>query len=155
MSTVCETSARVRRLVFARAFGFCEGCGTSVIGRPYTIATRVVRDTGGATRADVTALWNLTLLCGSADRPGGCQLLREQQDEQLHERGLWLRWWEDARLAPVWLANPERPRIPVWLNGEGTYDFEAPSGDRARRRARRRPDRFQRPAHLSGHWLTA
>ncbi|HEX4288428.1 MAG TPA: hypothetical protein VH021_05900, partial [Trebonia sp.] len=50
-------SAKDRRLVFARAFGCCESCGTSVIGRPYSIAPRAERAAGGISRADATALW--------------------------------------------------------------------------------------------------
>jgi hypothetical protein len=120
--------ARVRRLVFARAFGCCESCGTSVIGRPYTIAPRVERGAGGFSRAGANALWNLTLLCGSAASPAGCYLLSEQRDQDLHDRGIWLWSWENPRLAPVLLVNPQGPRVPGWLNDEGTYDFEAPAG---------------------------
>src|SRR5271168_3730920 len=69
-----KPSARVQRLVFARAFGFCESCGTSVIGRPYSIRPRVVQDPGGY-RAEDNAMFNLVLLCGSVNSPGGCQLL--------------------------------------------------------------------------------
>src|ERR1700727_1287738 len=76
-------SARDRRLVFARAFGCCESCGASVIGRPYTIAPRVERGAGGIFRAAGHPLWNLTLLCGSAASPGGCYLLCEQRDLEL------------------------------------------------------------------------
>jgi hypothetical protein len=121
-------SAKVRRLVFARAFGCCESCGTSVIGQPYTIAPRVERGPGGLSRAGANALWNLTLICGSATTPGGCHRLCDKRDQDLHDRGIWLRSWENPRLAPVLLVSPEGPRIPVWLNDEGTYDFEAPAG---------------------------
>ena len=121
-------SARVRRLVFARAFGCCESCGTSVIGRPYTIAPRVERGAGGIFRAAANAMWNLSLLCGSAASPGGCYLLREQRDPATHDRGIWLWPWENPRLVPVQLFDPTGPRIPVWLNDEGTYDFEPPAG---------------------------
>ena len=68
-------SARARRLVFARSFGFCENCGVSVIGRPYSIRPRVGPGTGGTSRAEANAVWNLSLLCGSAASPGGCHLL--------------------------------------------------------------------------------
>ena len=122
-------SARARRLVFARAFGCCESCGTSVIGRPYTIAPRVDRS-AGASRGWVNALWNLTLLCGSAASPGGCHLLREQRDRDLRDHGIWLCSWESPRLVPVRLLDPMGRRIPVWLNDDGTYDFEAPAGGR-------------------------
>ena len=121
-------SARVRRLVFARAFGFCESCGTSVIGRPYSIQRRVERRTGGISRAEANAVWNLTLLCGSAASPGGCHLLCEQRDQDMHDRGMWLLSWESPRLVPLRLYNPEGPRIRAWLNEEGTYDLEAPVG---------------------------
>jgi hypothetical protein len=70
----------------------------------------------------------LSLLCGSAASPGGCYLLREQRDEAAHDRGIWLWSWENPRLVPVQLFDPAGPRIPVWLNDEGTYDFEAPGG---------------------------
>jgi hypothetical protein len=121
-------SAPARRLVFARAFGCCESCGTSVIGRPYTIAPRVERGAGGIFRPAANAIWNLSLLCGSAASPGGCYLLREQRDPVTHDRGIWLWPWENPRLVPVQLFDPTGPRIPVWLNDEGTYDFEAPAG---------------------------
>ena len=121
-------SARDRRLVFARAFGCCESCGASVIGRLYTIAPRVERGAGGIFRAAGHPLWNLTLLCGSAASPGGCYLLCEQRDQELHDRGIWLGPWENPRLVPVQLVDPAGPRIPVWLNDEGTYDVEAPAG---------------------------
>ena len=121
-------SARVRRLVFARAFGRCESCGASVIGRPYTIAPRVERGAGGIFRAGANAVWNLCLLCGSPASPGGCSQLCEQRDQEVHDRGIWLWPWEDPRLVPVQLVNPGGPRVPVWLNDEGTYDFEAPAG---------------------------
>jgi 5-methylcytosine-specific restriction enzyme A len=121
-------SARARRLVFARAFGFCESCGISVIGRPYSIAPRVEQGTGGTSRAEANALWNLSLLCGSAASPGGCYLLCERRDQDMHDRGMWLRSWEDPGLVPLWLFNPEGPRIRAWLNDDGTYDLEAPVG---------------------------
>jgi hypothetical protein len=123
-----DPSAKVRRLVFARAFGRCESCGTSVIGRPYTIAPRVERGSGGFSRAGVDALWNLTLLCGSAASPGGCHQLCEQRDQNLHDQGIWLCPWENPRFTRVLLVSPQGPRVPVWLNDEGTYEFEAPAG---------------------------
>ena len=129
-------SARVRRLVFARAFGCCESCGTNVIGRPYTIAPRVARDAGSASRAEAAAMWNLTLLCGSAASPGGCYRLCEQRDPSLRDRGIWMYSWENPRLVPVQLLDRPGPRIPVWLNDEGTYDFEEPAGGFAVRGAR-------------------
>ena len=123
-------SARVRRLVFARAFGFCESCGVSVIGRPYSIAPRVEPGPRGSSRPcpEASAAWNLVLLCGSAASPGGCHLLCEQRDQDLHDRGMWLRSWENPRLAPLLLCNPEGPRIRAWLNDQGTYDLEASAG---------------------------
>jgi hypothetical protein len=117
-------SARARRLVFARAFGFCESCGSSVIGRPYTIAPRVAQDTGGY-RAEANAMFNLVLLCGSADSPGGCHRLCEQRDPDLHDRGFWLWSWEDPEITPVLLFNPDGPRIRVWPNDAGTYAFKS------------------------------
>jgi hypothetical protein len=129
-------SARDRRLVFARAFGRCEGCGASVIGRPYTIAHRVERGPGGSSKGG-SALWNLTLRCGSVGGPvagpTGCHLLCEQRDEDLHDLGIWLQPGQNPRLAPVWLLTPDGKRIPVWLNDEGTYEFEPP-GHASRRR---------------------
>jgi hypothetical protein len=122
-------STRVRRLVFARAFGFCESCGISVIGRPYSIAPRVGPGAAVAFRPEANAVWNLILLCGSAASPGGCHLLCEQRDQDMHDRGMWLRAGENPRLVPLWLVNPEGPRIRAWLNDEGTYDVEAPVGD--------------------------
>ena len=130
-----DPAARVRRLVFARAFGCCESCGASVIGRPYTIAPRVARDAGGGARA-AAAPCNLTLLCGSAARPGGCSLLRERGDQEARDRGILLWPGENPRLVPVQLVSPAGPRIPVWLNDEGTYDVEAPAGGFALRGAR-------------------
>ncbi len=121
-------SARVRRLVFARAFGFCESCGSTVIGRPYSIAPRVERGAGVTSRPGADAVWNAVLLCGSAASPGGCHLLCEQRDPDMHDRGMWLQSWESPRLAPLWLFNPEGPRIRAWLNDQGTYDLEAPVG---------------------------
>lgn len=121
-------SARIRRLVFARAFGCCESCGSSVIGRPYSIQPRVARDAGGISRAEANALWNFSLLCGSADRPRGCHRLCEQRDQGLHDRGIWLWSWENPRLVPVQLCDQQGPRHPAWLTDEGTYDFEGPAG---------------------------
>jgi hypothetical protein len=121
-------TARDRRLVFARAFGRCESCGASVIGRPYTIAARVERDHGGPARAGLGGLWNLTLRCGSAAGPDGCQRRCEERDEDLRERGIWLRPGENPRLVPVWLLAPDGDRVPVWLDDEGTYQFEPPPG---------------------------
>lgn len=121
-------SAMVRSLVFARAFGCCENCGTNVIGQPYSIQPRLERGAGALSRAAVNALWNWTLLCGSATSPGGCHLLCEQRDPEAHDRGIWLSSWEEPRLVPILLVNPDGPRVPVWLNDEGTYDFEAPTG---------------------------
>jgi 5-methylcytosine-specific restriction enzyme A len=116
-------SARAQRLVFARAFGFCESCGVSVIGRPYTIAPRVVQDTGGY-RAEASAMFNLVLLCGSANSPGGCHLRCERRDPDMHDRGFWLWSGEDPEIIPVLLFNPDGPRIRVWPNGAGTYAFK-------------------------------
>ena len=65
-------SARVRRLVFARAFGCCESCGTNVIGRPYSIAPRVARDAGGVPRAEAAAPVESELSCaGRPPAPAG------------------------------------------------------------------------------------
>jgi hypothetical protein len=125
-------SARVRRLVFARAFGFCESCGTSVIGRPYSIQPRAEQGTGETCRPRPNAVWNLSLLCGSATSPGGCYLLCEQRDQDMHDRGIWLRSWENPRFVPLWLFNPEGPRTRAWLNDDGTYDLEAPVAVTAR-----------------------
>jgi len=119
-------SARDRRLVFARAFGRCEGCGASVIGRPYTIQPRAERSPGGFPRAGAGALANLTLLCGSPASADGCYRRSGQRDQDLHDRGIWLGPWQNPRLVPVLLAHPEGPRTPVWLNDEGTYDVEPP-----------------------------
>jgi hypothetical protein len=126
-------SARVRRLVFARAFGCCESCGASVIGRPYAIQPRVERGPGETSRAGAGALWNFSLLCGSAASPGGCHLRWELGDPDMHDRGVWLWSWESPRHAPIRLRHPDGSRIPVWLNDEGTYDFEAPPGGPADR----------------------
>jgi hypothetical protein len=120
-------SARDRRLVFARAFGCCEGCGASVIGRPYSIQPRAERSPGGFTRTGVNALANLTLLCGSPASADGCRRLSAERDQDLHDRGIWLWPWENPRLVPVLVSRPEGPRTPVWLNDEGTYDAEPPS----------------------------
>ena len=114
--------ARAQRLVFARAFGFCESCGTSVIGRPYTIAPRVVHNTGGY-RADANAMSNLVLLCGSANSPGGCHLRCQQRDPDMRDRGFWLWSGEDPEITPVLLFNPDGPQIRVWPNDAGTYAF--------------------------------
>jgi hypothetical protein len=122
-------SARVRRLVFARAFGFCEGCGTSVIGRPYSIAPRLEQGADGTSRPEADAVWNLVLLCGSAASPGGCSLLCEQRDPDMHDRGMWLRPEESPRRVPLSLFNAEGPRIRAWLNDEGTYDLAADSSE--------------------------
>lgn len=123
-----DSTARDRRLVFARAFGRCESCGASVIGRPYTIAARVEPGPGGGLARTGLGLWNLTLRCGSVGGPDGCQRLVERRAEDLHERGIWLRPGEDPRLVPVWLLAPDGDRVPVWLDDEGTYEFEPPSG---------------------------
>jgi hypothetical protein len=145
----------VRRLVFARAFGCCEGCGTSVIGRAYTIAPRVAPGAAGLSRAEANAAWNLTLLCGSAASPGGCHRRCEEQDEGLREQGIWLRSWENPRLVPVRLATPAAGRVQVWLTGEGTYDVEPPARDRVSRRPARRRVRLPGGARLGGHWTPA
>ena len=92
----------------------CESCGTSVIGQPYTIAPRVERGAGGIFRAAANAMWNLSLLCGSAASPGGCYLLREQRDPATHDRGIWLWPWENPLLAPVQVFDPTgaaNPRV--------------------------------------------
>jgi hypothetical protein len=115
-------SARAQRLVFARAFGFCESCGISVIGRPYTIAPRVVQDADGY-RSEANAMFNLVLLCGSANSPGGCHRRCQQRDPDMHDGGFWLRPWEDPEIIPVLLFNPDGPRIRVWPNDAGTYAF--------------------------------
>jgi hypothetical protein len=120
-------SAKDRRLVFARAFGCCESCGTSVIGRAYSIQPRAERSQGGFSRTGVNALANLTLLCGSAATGDGCHRRSEQRDQDLHDRGIWLWPWENPRLVPVLLATPAGPRTLAWLNDEGTYDVEPPS----------------------------
>jgi hypothetical protein len=160
-------SARVRRLVFARAFGFCESCGISVIGRPYSIQPRVEQGTGGASRPEANAVSNLSLLCGSVTSPGGCHLLCEQRDQDMHDRGMWLRSWESPRLVPLWLFNPEGPRIRAWLNDAGTYDLEAPAGVTARvgpsdghsesvsTSGARSRDQVERQANQSGRLLHA
>ena len=117
-------SARAQRLVFARAFGFCESCGISVIGRPYTIAPRVEQDTAGYRAEDnANAMFNLVWLCGSATSPGGCHLRCEQRAPDMHDRGFWLLSGGGPEIIPVLLFNPDGPRIRVWPNDAGTYAF--------------------------------
>jgi hypothetical protein len=81
-----------------------------------------VQDTGGY-RAEASAMFNLVLLCGSANSPGGCHRRCEQRDPEMHGDGFWLWPREDPEIIPVLLFNHGGPRIRVWPNDAGTYAF--------------------------------
>jgi hypothetical protein len=118
-------SRDVRVLVMERDNRCCQGCGTSVLGRPYSIQHRDARGMGGTSDPAANSPSNLVLLCGSATTPGSCHLACEERDPVMHKRGFWLKRGEDPERVPVMIAGPGY-LIAAWLLPDGTRTFDAP-----------------------------
>lgn len=121
-------SVAVRRLVRERWGTRCAACGISVIGRPWSIQHRSARGMGGTSDPAVNRPSNLVLLCGSATSPGGCHLLCEQRDPDMHGRGFWLWSWEDPRAIPVMVESEHRSGVTAWLDDLGGWSAAPPEG---------------------------
>jgi 5-methylcytosine-specific restriction protein A len=121
-------TAATRRLVCVR-WGFrCAACGISVIGRDWSIQHRSARGMGGTSDPAANAASNLILLCGSATSPGGCHLLCERRDPDMHGRGFWLWSWEDPKTVPVMVASEHGSGVTVWLDDLGGWSAAPPEG---------------------------
>jgi len=118
----------VRDLCYARQDGLCGGCGKPVPpGTWRSLQHRVARMAGGRLDPAANEPSNLVWLHGSATSPG-CHLLCEQRDERMHERGLWLRSWQDPEREPVVLWDGRT----VWLTRDGqALDYDPTDPDRA------------------------
>ena len=107
---------KTRDLVLARDNWQCVGCGTAVGGgfTWWSIQHRVARGVGGTN--DIV---NLVALCGSATSKG-CHRTCEDRNEEMHDRGLWLRSTEDPALVPVRRWDG----LVALLSADGTYITE-------------------------------
>jgi 5-methylcytosine-specific restriction endonuclease McrA len=86
---------QLRAEVLGRDNHQCQGCGTFIFNRWYSIQHRIARGVGGG-----NTLANLVTLCGSATS-AGCHRTCEDRDDEMHRRGLWLGSWENALDVPI------------------------------------------------------
>lgn len=97
--------------------GRCQCCG-----RPAQVVQhRVARRMGGT--ADPVIAFGLANLSSMTD---ACHALAESRDQEMHERGFWLRSWENPAEVPVLLTN-SYGFGKIWLTPDGAYSVE-PSG---------------------------
>jgi len=117
-----ETS--VRAIVLERDGHACVSCGRPVgrAGQWWSIQHRVARGTGGGNE-----LSNLIALCGSATSPG-CHRRCEDREQEMHDRGYWLRSGENPRLVGVQYFSPGGSGFTAWLEDDGSLLFEPPAG---------------------------
>ncbi len=83
-------SEETRALVLARAEDRCESCGTSLLGKPYSLHHRRPRGMGGTRAADAHSPVNLVALCGRGNHDG-CHGLVHQHPAAALAGGLLVR----------------------------------------------------------------
>lgn len=118
-----------REIVWARAGGRCEVCGSPIAGvLGFSLHHRHPRRMGGSRRPELNSPANLILLCGSGTT--GCHGRIEANRERAYEDGLLLHDGATPTEVPVMLADPyspsQWPRL-VWLTDEATYTEEPPA----------------------------
>ena len=106
-----DHATRIR--VYERDGYCCVACGRSVEFDLWrSIQHRVARGVGGGN--DLT---NLATLCGSATS-AGCHQRAESRDEDMHQKGYWLRSNENPAEIPIWLVTEFSSRW-VLLTADG------------------------------------
>jgi 5-methylcytosine-specific restriction protein A len=121
-------SPAVRKLIRDREGMLCGACGVCVTDRPFSIQHRQARGMGGTADPAANLPSNLVLLCGSATSPGGCHLLCEDRDPDMHGRGFWLWSWENPAEVGIMLASEAGSGQTVRLDDLGGYSFTDPEG---------------------------
>lgn len=124
--TTSKPTPKVRDLVLVRDNWQCAGCGKPVGGAFtwWSLQHRKARGVGGDSSPQ-----NLVALCGSATSRG-CHRRCEDRDEEMHERGLWLRGDENPLLVPVMYAT-EDGGFTRYLTADGGLSEDAPAGEAA------------------------
>lgn len=121
-------SKTTRAIVWTRAGGRCEVCGSSLAGMlGFSVHHRRARGMGGTRRSETNTPSNLLVVCGSGTT--GCHGHIESHREQSYAAGLLLHDGQAPADVPVLLADPSNPdrRRPVLLNDDGTYTEEPPA----------------------------
>lgn len=117
--------ASARPIVLERDGHACVSCGKPV-GRPgqwWSIQHRLARGQGGGNE-----LSNLIALCGSATSPG-CHRRCEDREQEMNDRGYWLRSDQDPHLVGVlYLSASGGSGFTAWLEDDGSLLFEPPQG---------------------------
>lgn len=113
-----------RELVLERDDYRCASCSIPILGKPYSLQHRNARGMGGTSNPAANSPANLITLCGSATSPGGCHLLCEQRDREMHALGFWLENGQDPAATPVlhavhgWvLLSPDGEVWPIPTGG--------------------------------------
>ena len=114
-------TALVRRTVLERDGWACVCCGTSIIGRRYSLGHRLRASQGG--KAVPSNL--LTFLgWGGEECHGRIDLYKDPVDAV---NGYRVESWQDPALLPVKVFNPNG-LLTVWLAADGTYSLVQPDG---------------------------
>ena len=115
-------SAAVRALVLARDGYACVCCGTSIAGKPYSLAHRLRAGQGGKPVPS-----NLIVLLGLGGDlcHGRVDFRRNPADEV---KGYSLRSYQDPLLIPVTVFSLDGPGMPLWLTDTGSYSVVPPEG---------------------------
>ena len=95
----------------------CEACGVLLGTRAGQVHHIIGRGMGGCTDPVINSLANSALLCGTPI--DGCHGLATSLDEEMGDRGFWLKRGSDPRLEPMMLASANGPGIRVWRAGDG------------------------------------
>jgi hypothetical protein len=113
-------SRKVRLLVLERDGYACVCCGTSIIGRPYSLQHRKRRSQGGDNSPS-----NLITVLGTGTT--GChERIDSRRDPADEAKGYTVRSFGNPLLVPVMLAGEHGSGITVWLDNSGNCLFEAP-----------------------------
>ena len=116
----CAACLIVRELVLERDGYACVDCGTSIIGRHYSLGHRLRASHGGkAVPSNLITLLGL----GGELHHGRIDLYRNPDDEL---KGYRLRSWEDPVQTPVMVFSPGGSGFSAWLWDDGTYHPEGP-----------------------------
>lgn len=118
-------SRKVRALVLERDGFCCVCCGTSIIGRPYSLQHRKRRSQGGGNSPS-----NLITVLGTGTT--GChERIDSRRDPADEAKGYTVRSWGIPALVPVMLFSPHGSGVMAWLDDAGAYVFEAPEAGAA------------------------
>ena len=118
-------TATVRRLVLERDGYACVCCGTSVIGRRYSLGHRLRASQGG--KAVPSNLLTFLGLGGELCH-GRIDARRDPADE---DKGFTVRSFQDPALVPVMFFEPDGSGALVYLLDDGTVSATPPVGGAA------------------------